>query len=342
MPPSQQPGAAAPAAFRGRVSLRRAIESVPAGRWGVAVSGGADSVALLRLLRRRAKSAGDLELVVIHLDHEMRGEASQADAAFVEGMAHGMGFETHIRTRTELAGGSKPQDEGVSAWLRGLRLAVYREAVERHGLAGVLLAHHADDVAETMLLRLLRGSPRSGTLGMAPLRADQLVAEVRLLRPLLGVRRRRLRRLLERSHRRWREDASNAEPISQRNRVRRLLAGRETVANALLELAASARRAEQLLEAVTPRWLETLRLVDVSGLPPPLQRRAARRWMVERGVPEHAAGPKAVAALLSLVDAAGPQGVDLPGGVHIRRRRGCLEAAVPGRRQEPGPGRAGE
>src|SRR5687767_5715088 len=117
MTASDKSGPANPRASR-RVSLRRAIASVPPGRWGVAVSGGADSVALLRLLRRRAKVAGDLELVVVHLDHQLRGEASLADAAFVDGVAHGLGFEAHLRRRGDLADGWRAGPGGVSAWLR--------------------------------------------------------------------------------------------------------------------------------------------------------------------------------------------------------------------------------
>lgn len=275
------------------------------------VSGGADSVAMLHALARRE----DLALVVIHVDHQTRGGASAADAAFVSGLAQSLDLPLFLRTLDPTAGGE-------SRWRRG-RLAVFTEAIKTHDLDGVLLAHHADDLAETLALRLLRGNPRSGTLGLAPLQVDTTIAGVRLVRPLLGVRRGRLRGFLSRTNRPWREDVTNAQPITPRNALRSVLIENEPVTRALLRLADAAGEAEAWLEARTPTWPAQLNCKDTT-LPDVLRRRAARRWLVTAGVPEAEATPAAVDRLLALLDPNGPRGCDFPGGVHVRRRKGIV------------------
>ncbi len=319
-----------------RVPLRRAVDRVPAGRWGVAVSGGADSVACLHLLLSRAARAADLGLVVIHLDHEMRGAAARADAEFVADLARAHGVPLVLRRRSELESAS-PADQAaavsrdalganLAAKLRWMRLGVYRDAVRQHALEGVILAHHADDVAETILLRLLRGSPASGTLGLAPLRDGQVVGGVRLLRPLLDIRRSRLRRFLERTGRAWREDASNELDITLRNRLRRLLSGRGEVTERLLDLAHAAASTEEALDRLTPALAESPRIEEIAGLAGPVRRRAMRRWLIARGLPEVEAGPRAVERLLRLCDAAGPRAADFAAGLRICRKKGRLQA----------------
>ncbi len=289
----------------------------------MAVSGGADSVALLRLMSRRNQIAADIELVVVHVDHEMRGQTARQDASFVRDLAEKLGLPFFSRTRSQLSSPERPVD---AAGLRDLRLSAYRAAQDAHGLCGVLLAHHADDVAETLLIRILRGSPRSGTLGLAPLRNRQVVSGATLLRPLLDVHRRRLRGFLKRIGQPWREDATNAMDISLRNRLRRLLAGREAVIDALLALARSAGATEAALDRLTPQVELSPRIVDLASLPEPIRRRAARRWLVERGAPDPSAGPKAVDTVLALLDTAGPRAASLAGGVRIHRHRGRLVA----------------
>ena len=78
------------------------METVPSGRWGVAVSGGADSTALFHLMCRRARQREDVELVVVHIDHQMRQQASTADGAFVAKTAHEAGVPLYLRRREEL------------------------------------------------------------------------------------------------------------------------------------------------------------------------------------------------------------------------------------------------
>ena len=310
-------------------------------RWGVAVSGGADSVATFHHLDRLARRSGDARPAVVHLDHELRGEDSTADARFVAGLAVRFDANLWLRRRSELEadypGESWPANN--AARYRRMRLLCYREAVAALKLEGVALGHHADDLAETMLIRLLRGSPRSGTMGLAPLRPWQSVAGVTLWRPMLGVRRDGLRAMLVRAKLPWREDASNARDVSQRNRLRRLLRDRPAAVAALLDLAAACGGAEDWWRETTPaaagpdRW---------PALATPLRRRVARQWLVaEARVPQADAGPATVDRLLALLDPNGPRALDLPGGCRVARKRGKLVVVRVGSSPPAASGRGG-
>jgi len=169
-------------------------------RVAIAVSGGLDSVVLLDLLlATRGRHRGELSVVTI--DHGTRPDSAR-DAAFVQDLARQQGLAVHS-ARLELG-------EGASeAACRRARYAVLAGLdVER-----VALAHHRDDQAETVLLRLLRGSGARGLSGMAP-RRDRYV------RPLLDVPRADLLDHARRHSLTWREDATNRDPRYLRNRVR--------------------------------------------------------------------------------------------------------------------------
>src|SRR4051812_29285928 len=182
-------------------ALQHAISPVPSGAWAVGVSGGADSVALLTFAVARA----DLRCHAVHLDHETRGDASAGDARFVRELCASLGIPCTVATRSAVQAtfaGALPKN--TSARFRALRLHLFRTVCAGAGLAGVLLAHHADDQAETVVQRLLRGSGPAGLTGMRP-RAS--VAGLTLVRPLLGVSAHALRAYLRLSGRTWREDA---------------------------------------------------------------------------------------------------------------------------------------
>ena len=201
---------------------------------GVAVSGGADSVALLRLL---VEHAGNPRLVVIHVNHQLRGADADEDERFVSELAESLGIGVFIRRRDELEA-TPNLPANPSARYRAMRLAAYREAMAAHAIDGVALAHHADDQAETILLRLIRGGGWPALRGMSE-RAT--VAGVPIVRPLLGVHRVTLRAYLSEIGQPWREDASNASPKYRRNTVRVVLAERPGLADALNALAGNAK-----------------------------------------------------------------------------------------------------
>jgi tRNA(Ile)-lysidine synthase len=296
-----------------------AVGSVPPGRWAVGVSGGADSVALLSLLRGRS----DVSLHVAHLDHETRGQASTDDAAFVAQLAGEWGLACTVARWRQIEPRLPNRLKNPSARYRAGRRVLFRDVVAANALQGVLLAHHADDQAETVMLRLLS---RCGVGGLGGMADRSHSAGLLILRPLLRVRREVLREHLRRHNQSWREDASNASDQYARNRVRRLLASREELTPLLLEVADSCRAYGEWVRGNAPRAagpeLEVSVLRDV---PSPLAKEAARRWLVNVNVPQEQLTPDAIERLIEMAtDAASPPRQHFPGGVLVRRRGGKL------------------
>jgi tRNA(Ile)-lysidine synthase len=177
----------------------------------VGVSGGADSVALLRLLAAlNASTYWRCTLVVGHMDHGLRGEASTADARFVRKLARVLELRCEVK-KLKLPRGSS-EDAARQA-----RLKAFAQLAGKHQCAGVVLGHHADDHAETVLMKLFRGSGLDGLAGISPVSE---VEGLRLYRPLLDVRREELRKYLEGIGQGWCEDATNGLPRFTRNRIR--------------------------------------------------------------------------------------------------------------------------
>lgn len=300
--------------------LTTLVPSVPAGRWAVGVSGGADSVAMLALLRLRA----DLVLHVVHLDHETRGRASAEDAAFVAALAARWGLACTVARISEVAA-DRPAGGNPSARYRAARLALFRRVVAEHSLSGVVLAHHADDNAETILHRLLRGSGPSGLCGMEPCAT---VAGLTILRPLLPARRSSLRQVLRHIDQPWREDESNASDRYLRNRLRRLLEARPELTEALLALGQACAETRDWVRANTPDFTGEgggLPVGALRALPIPLAREAARRWLAGKHVPPDDLTPDVLDRLIEMAaDAASPPRRHFPGGLLVRRRAGRI------------------
>jgi tRNA(Ile)-lysidine synthetase-like protein len=295
----------------------------PGGRFAVGVSGGADSVALLRLLCAR----GDLSLHVVHLDHQTRGAASTADAQFVGALAASLNLPCTIRTRAQAeASVAAALPTNPSARFRALRLMLFREVVAAHALDGAALAHHADDVAETVLHRLLR---RSGAAGLAGIEAQALLAGVIIVRPLLGVRRDALREHLRSIGQPWREDESNSTPRYGRNRLRSFLAEQPQLTQALLDLSAACRLLRGWIRGSAPALPESFPLRALHDLPDILARESARRWLTDHGAPPNDLAPPVLDRLICLArDAATPAHQHFPGRLHVRRRGGQILAVA--------------
>jgi tRNA(Ile)-lysidine synthase len=183
------------------------------GTWVVAVSGGGDSVGLLRVLHELAPSAG-LRLSVAHLDHGVRGEMGRADAAFVAELAESLGLPFDLGHWEPARAGHFESDARRAryGWL---------VTVARSRAAGVVaVGHTRDDQAETILHRILRGT---GPLGLAGIPARRLLAadpEVQLVRPLLEVSHAAVRDYLQGLGQSCREDASNTDLTRTRARIR--------------------------------------------------------------------------------------------------------------------------
>ena len=197
--------------------LVRAMQSthllVPGSRIGVAVSGGADSVALLRLLHAGRAKLG-VALSVLHFDHKLRPD-STADAAFVADLAHSLDLEIYCG-EVDVARVAAREKRNVEDAARRSRYEFFSGVVKTGRATNVAVAHTMDDQAETVLARVLRGSGPTGLGGIYPKAAT-------VIRPLLGVRRAQLRQYLERLGQAWREDATNQDTTRQRARIRATL-----------------------------------------------------------------------------------------------------------------------
>jgi tRNA(Ile)-lysidine synthase len=239
-------------AARFRAALASA-DTVPGDRWVVAVSGGLDSVVLLHMLRFTA--APGASLVVAHFDHGMR-PSSGDDAHWVAGLAASWGLPSRVGRAAD-----RLTSEGGA---REARYAFLEEVRRESGARLVLTAHHADDQAETVLFRALRGTGHAGLAGMAAYRD-------RLLRPLLSFWREELEAYGRTARLDWREDESNRSLRFARNALRhRVLPDIERMVapgarRALVRLADLAREEEAGWESVVAALLESLELEQRDG-----------------------------------------------------------------------------
>jgi tRNA(Ile)-lysidine synthase len=306
---------------------------IPAGsRVLVAVSGGADSVALLELLRRVAPRL-ELSLTVAHFDHALRHD-SAADARFVERHCHAAGLPL-VSARRDVAALAEQRGGNLEEVARDERRAFLLDAAEREGCALVALGHHADDQAETFLLRLLRGSGPTGLAGMR-LRNGMVV------RPLLALRRAELEAFLRDEGIAWREDASNRDPRFTRNRIRhqllpQLLEYNPQVAAQLAALSSRFARDEEFWAELVGQALSDCRVADdggleldsvkLSGLAPALRTRVVRAALeLVRGSLRGVTAAH-VDAIEGLLDGPSPQAeLDLPGAWIARRYERLLIA----------------
>jgi tRNA(Ile)-lysidine synthase len=187
-------------------------------RLAVAVSGGSDSVGLLRALVDVAPEIG-LVLSVAHLHHGIRGAEADADAAFVAGLAaeHGLAFH---RKDVDAPAVARANRETLEEAARNLRYGWFDELLASGVVDAVATAHTLDDQAETVLHKLLRGAWTEGLSGIHPVlkRTKGVV-----VRPFLGVRKAEIEAWLSRIGHSWREDLTNADTVYTRNRLRREL-----------------------------------------------------------------------------------------------------------------------
>ena len=213
----------------------------------VGVSGGADSMALLWLLAGAPDRPDWVpKVVVAHVNHQMRGAESDADQRAVEELAERFGVPFHCKTLD--ADKLKRNANGsLEETMREARYAAFRSIMGRTRCQALVLAHHQNDLAETFLMRLLRGSGLTGLGAFGPV-AD--LYGMRVIRPLIAWSRADLRALATQAKIPWREDASNQDDAFFRNRIRRTaLPCLERVAeqhgSAIATLARTARRLER-------------------------------------------------------------------------------------------------
>lgn len=296
----------------------------PAGeRYLIGVSGGRDSVALLKLLL----DAGYRNLVVCHLNHELRGEESAAHAEFVAGLAKKHGLEFCLESEDVAAKAAEAQ-LSIETAAREARIEFFGRCAARFKTSTVFLAHHADDQVETVLMRLFRGSGMQGLTGM---RRVQELGELTLIRPLLEHRREEIPLPAE-----FCEDTSNQSDQFLRNRIRHSVipaieaaTGRSLVpplSRALEILGAD----NEWLDEQAAKSLKTcsdeegrLAIPDLLLLPVSLQRRVLHLWLSAQEIAD--VGFAEVEAARSIIDPnADTAKINLPGGRHVRRRAKVL------------------
>jgi len=193
----------------------------PGLRVAVGLSGGADSVALLRILGERSRELG-LVLHAAHLHHGLRGAEADADLDFCRELAHGLGLALHEASVDTAAAaladaGMGKAGETIEEAARRLRYGWFRELMASRVVDAVATAHTLDDQAETVLARFLRGAWTEGLSGIYPV---VQFPEGPILRPLLSASRTQIEAYLQALGQAWREDSSNRNLTFTRNRIR--------------------------------------------------------------------------------------------------------------------------
>lgn len=251
----------------------------PRARWGIGFSGGADSLALLLLVWAHWPKRRGL-LRALHFDHRLRGAESRADARFCLRVAKALGVPL-VTAKWSDAPAATPASEADA---RTARLKFFHEQARI-----IWLGHQQDDIAETMLMRLARGS---GTGGLSAPRPVQTLGGGRThLRPLLTLKKAELVAALKAAGIPWREDSTNAGDSFFRNRIRRHVIPAWTEAAQRDALAGAARSRMLLAEddVALETWVDSLSLLDargglalqpLRGKPHALARRALHRWLL--------------------------------------------------------------
>jgi tRNA(Ile)-lysidine synthase len=295
----------------------------------VATSGGPDSAALLLALAELAAERG-WRVTAAHVDHGLRGAESAVDRDAAAALAT-RARVPFVERRLALAPGA-----GLEARARRARHRALVTMAREVGASRIVLAHTADDQAETLLLRLLRGTGRGGLAGMRSTRG-------RLLRPLLGATRADVRHFLAARDVAATIDRSNADLRHARNRVRRLVLPllaaefNPAIVRALAGLASRLRDEDALLDALTAERATALLdgdalRVAVAAEPPALGRRVVRRWL-EQGTARGVTAEQ-VERVLALARGTRRGVVALPGPARALREGGHL-VRRPGRTPAP-------
>jgi tRNA(Ile)-lysidine synthase len=332
-------------------TIRKYCMLSPGDRVIVAVSGGPDSVCLLRALLSLAPEYG-LTLHVAHLDHRFRGSESAAEAAFVAALAKKLGIPATIEDRNVPA---YCAERGLSAQA-GAREVRYRFLQETAGAAGaqrIALGHTANDQAETLLMRLIRGAGVTGLSAISPVRES-------IIRPLIDITRAEVLAYLDEIDQDFVTDPSNLKPVYTRNRVRQeVLPVLERLNPRIVEALASAadvlRDEDEAMNSTLGPVIDRVLRQDgeavridrsaFNGLLPALRRRVLRKAFAccsTDGALE-LSWPQAEEALAFMAEAQTGRTMELPGGLALTREYDslvigprpsepafCVQLAVPG------------
>ena len=331
----------------------------PGDRVVVAVSGGPDSVCLLRALLSLAPEYG-LTLHVAHLDHQFRGDESAAEAAFVADLAMTLGIPATVESR-DVPAYCAERGLSAQAGAREVRYRFLRQIAKSTGAHRVALGHTANDEAETLLMRLIRGAGVSGLSAIPPVREN-------IIRPLIDITREEVLAYLKEIGQDFVTDPSNQKPVYTRNRIRQevlpvLERFNPRVVEALASAAEVLRDEDATMEASCARVMPgTVRddggavRIDrtvFNGLPTALRRRVLRKALPLACGDETAelSSVQTREALGFMADAQTGRTMELPGGFALTRdydsfiigQSECtkdfsIPLVVPGRTTLPGAG----
>ena len=301
-------------------ALSQKLAPIENGNYLLGLSGGADSVALMMMLLPMI-SGQKIRIEAIHVNHGLRGTESDEDERFCIELCKRENVPLYT-CRADLSGRT---DEDSA---REARYAAFRKRYNETGADGLLLAHHADDQAETFLMRLLRGA---GPDGLACMSGEETVKGMRVLRPMLLLRREEIREALRNDGITWREDASNRDTAYLRNRVRHeLIPVLNSFSAAAVEKICRAaaltgednrvlnREAETMLDRLSAGT--ALNALDLAKEPAALRRRVLRLWWYRHGpaLKEHTLNAAQTEALDRLLGSSGGK-INLPGNTHAVR-----------------------
>ena len=294
-------------------------------KWLIAVSGGRDSIALLHACATDKDLVKSNSFVVCHVNHHLRGAESDADETLVRNLAEHYQLPIFVH-QADVSHIAESEKKSIELAARNARHEAFSRACEEHQCEAILLAHHADDQAETALYNLLRGSA-----GLKGMRKHNHLTEhgITLVRPMLHVRRSEINDYVTEHDLSFREDATNAEPFAVRNRLRNeaipLLSeilGRDVAPSILKSLQHAEQNEYFIQERIDyPSMLDPQgrlylpSLIEVSQV---IQQRVLHRYLTEHKISNIT--QELIESCLNLLDPDNPAKINLPRGKFLRRK----------------------
>jgi len=301
-------------------------EFPPARNYLVGISGGRDSVMLLHWLT----NLGYRNLIVCHLDHQLRFRSSRADARFVERLAAKYDLDLALGTASVRVL-AKKEKMSIETAAREVLYKFFAKIAKHRRCHTIFLAHHADDLVETFLINLFRGAGLTGLASMRDIavrRVDNV--DLTIVRPILGVWRAEIDRYVRKYRLTFREDASNKNLAPLRNRLRHRIIpylektlGRKIRASIWRAATIAAEEKDWIegMAAPSAARIKHLAVEKLRGLPTALQRRAIMTWLREQNIAD--IGFEVIERVRSLLEPKIAK-INLPKDRHVRRRAGKI------------------
>jgi len=298
----------------------------PDARHLIGVSGGRDSVTLLHHLVH----VGYKKLIICHLNHELRGRSSNADARFVEKLTAKYDVDLEIGS-ADVRAVARKREMSIETAARETRYKFFAKIAKQRRCHTIFLAHHADDLVETFLINLFRGAGLTGLAAMREIslrRIDNV--GLTIVRPLLGVWRDEIDNYVREHRLKFREDASNKNLVPLRNRLRRRIIpylektlGRK-IRTSIWRAATIAAEEEGWIDSMAKHpdaKNQRLSVGKLRSMPVALQRRFIMTWLREQKIAD--IGFQVIERVRSLLDPKIAK-INLPKDRHVRRRAGKI------------------